>query len=111
MPLKAWDPKLAIAAVLALALASPSPKAEDAKPAAKAVEVPFELLGTKHMVVKAKLNGKGPFRLVFDLGSPVTLLGNDAARKSGVVDEKAPRSFLFAASGEAKVKIADRRRP
>src|SRR4051812_20880156 len=52
--------------------------AEKAKPAS----VPFEMLDSNHMVVKATINGKGPFRLVFDLGAPITLLGNRAAEVS-----------------------------
>ena len=55
------------------------------------------------MVVRAKINGKGPFRLIFDLGAPITLLSNRAGETSGVVEADAPRSFLFAMRGEAEV--------
>lgn len=105
--MKARRSKLAIPAALAFALAvvaAGSRAEDDPAPGPRKVDVPFELLGSKHMVVRAKLNGKGPFRLVFDLGSPVTLLGNDAARKAEVLKDDAPRSFLFAARGEAEVK-------
>ena len=34
---------------------------------AKAV-VPFSMLPSNHMVVQATINGKGPYRLIFDLG-------------------------------------------
>jgi len=82
---------------------APAALGDEATPPGKKVEVPFELTASKHMVVKATLNGEGPFRLVFDVGSPVTLLGNEAARKAGVIKDDAPRSFLFAARGEAEV--------
>src|SRR5207302_1178884 len=49
-----------------------------AAPARKAT-VRFEMLATNHMVVSAKLNGKGPFDLIFDVGAPITLLTNRAA--------------------------------
>lgn len=65
--------------------------------------VPFEMLPTNHMVVQARLNGKGPYRLVFDLGAPITLLSSKAAEASGAVGKNAPRSFLFGVRGEAKV--------
>jgi PDZ domain/Aspartyl protease len=68
--------------------------------AAKAV-VPFEMLPTNHMLVRARINDKGPYLLVFDLGAPITLLGNTVSEAAGVVKASAPRSFLFAMRGEA----------
>src|SRR5262245_14342455 len=59
------------------------PKAEAASPA-KAT-VPFSMLPSNHMLVRAMINGKGPYRLIFDLGAPITLLGNRASETSGVV--------------------------
>jgi len=61
------------------------------------------MLPSNHMLVKATINGKGPYRLIFDLGAPVTLLGNQAAEASGVVQADAPRSFLFSMRGEAEI--------
>ena len=89
---------LSLSAFGLLAIALPG-AADDAKPAT----VPFELLASNHMVVQAKLNGKGPYRLVFDLGAPITLLGNKAAEGSGVVKPDAPKSFLFGMRGEGTV--------
>jgi hypothetical protein len=105
---------MAVALVLALA-AVPVPGASRAQPpapaeaeaksktAAKKAVVPFELLASNHMVVRAKLNDKGPYRLIFDLGAPITLLSNRASETSGVVKKSAPRSILFAMRGEAEV--------
>ena len=73
-----------------------------AKPLAKAV-VPFSMLPSNHMVVQATINGKGPYRLIFDLGAPITLLGNEVSEATGVVKADAPRSFLFSMRGEAEV--------
>ena len=72
------------------------------KPGTKAV-VPFEMLPTNHMLVEARINDKGPFRLIFDLGAPITLLNNRASEAAGVVKPDAPRSFLFGMRGEAEV--------
>jgi hypothetical protein len=110
----------AMAVALALALAAvPGPGATRAQPPApaeaeaksktaaeakaKKAVVPFELLASNHMVVRAKLNDKGPYRLIFDLGAPITLLSNRASETSGVVKKSAPRSILFAMRGEAEV--------
>src|SRR5271165_4128840 len=65
------------------------------------VVVPFSMLPSNHMVVQATINGKGPHRLIFDLGAPITLLSNQVSEASGVVKADAPRSFLFSMRGEA----------
>jgi membrane-associated protease RseP (regulator of RpoE activity) len=65
--------------------------------------VPFEMLPTNHMLVEARINGKGPYHLIFDLGAPITLLSNRASEAAGVVKADAPRSFLFSMRGEAEV--------
>ena len=64
--------------------------ADEPKPAAT-VTVPFELIETKHMAVLIKLNGKGPYRVIFDTGAPVTVLNNRIARDSGVVPKNKPK--------------------
>lgn len=69
-----------------------------------AVVVPFKMLPSNHMVVEARLNGKGPYRFIFDLGAPVTLLNNQAAEASGAIDKKAPKSFLMGTRGEGKIR-------
>ena len=97
----------ALGLALAATLASPWAAAQDTpKPAAKAT-VPFEMLASNHMAVRAKINGKGPFRLIFDLGAPITLLSNRAGEESGAVKKDAPRSFLFAMRGEAEVRTLE----
>ena len=73
------------------------------------VSVPFELLKTKHIAVKIKVNGQGPYRVIFDTGAPVLLLNNKVARASGVLDKntRPPLFSLFGASGEAKIKTLE----
>jgi hypothetical protein len=51
---------------------------------AKAIVVPFELLPSRHFVVKVKLNGEGPFRMVLDTGAPLTLIDTATAKKAGL---------------------------
>jgi hypothetical protein len=87
---------------LSVALAPPQRAA-----APEATTVRFDMLPSNHMVVQAKINGKGPFRMIFDLGAPVCLLGNKAAEASGVVKADAPRMFLFAMRGEARAETIE----
>lgn len=87
---------------LFLALVPPALAGDDAPK-----RVPFRMLPSNHMVVEAKLNGEGPYRLIFDLGSPVTLLSNKAAVGSKAVDANVRKSFLFGARGEGKIKTLE----
>jgi hypothetical protein len=98
--------RLALPLVLALTTAL---VAQEPAPAAKTapVTIPFELVASNHMVVSAKINDKGPFRLIFDSGAPISLLGNKAAEESGAVDKKAPKSFLMGLRGEGVIKSLD----
>jgi hypothetical protein len=80
--------------------AAPPTKVEAGSPKAT---VPFSMLPSNHMLVRAMINGKGPYRLIFDLGAPITLLSNQASETSGVVKADAPKSFLFSMRGEAEV--------
>ena len=86
---------------------SPSAQAQDPAPAdaaqGKPASVPFELVASNHMVVRAKVNGHGPYRLVFDLGAPITLLGNKAGEESGALPKSAPKSFLMGMRGEGEI--------
>lgn len=91
---------------LATAWASDAPataKGLQEKTVAKKATIPFRMLSSNHMVVRVRLNGKGPFRLIFDLGAPITLLSNKAAEDSGTIKADAPRSFLFGMRGEAEI--------
>jgi membrane-associated protease RseP (regulator of RpoE activity) len=102
--------------LLALALfavglhAAPAQEAgvkKDAKapPQAKPVPVPFELLPSGHMAVQVKVNGKGPYRLIFDTGAPITLLNNKIAKEAGLLKGVTrPLFTLFGSMGEVKVK-------
>jgi membrane-associated protease RseP (regulator of RpoE activity) len=91
-------PCLALVGVTLLAAAGACRARDEATKAAGVV--PFEMLPSNHMLVVATLNGEGPFRLIFDLGSPVTLLSGKAAEASGAIPKDAPKAFLFGVRGE-----------
>ncbi|MCS6976055.1 MAG: aspartyl protease family protein [Gemmatales bacterium] len=64
------------------------------------VTVPMEVLKSKHIAVEIKVNGKGPYRVIFDTGSPVTLLGNRIATEAGLLSKEQARTpALFGARG------------
>lgn len=51
-------------------------------------EVPYLLTQTNHFVVRAIINGRGPFHLVVDTGAPGLFLGTEASKKAGITTEK-----------------------
>jgi hypothetical protein len=76
------------------------------KEPAKKIVVPFELIKTQHMVVNVKINGKGPYRLVFDTGAPDSLVNNRVAKDAGLYPKGfKPSPFaLFGSNGQMKIK-------
>jgi hypothetical protein len=82
----------------------------ETKPASKVkpVSVPFELLKSGHMAVNVKINGKGPYLLIFDTGAPMSLLSTKVAKDSGLLkDTKTQTMPGFGAVGEAKLKTLE----
>ena len=46
--------------------------------------MPYRLTAVKHIVVRAKINGKGPFNFILDTGAPALFIAPEAAKKAGV---------------------------
>jgi len=72
----------------------------------KSFAVPFETIKSQHMVVNVKINGKGPYRLIFDTGAPDSIVNNKDAQASGILskDSKGTGFALFGSRGQAKIK-------
>ena len=69
---------------LALALAAPLRADEPKKVGLKTYEVPYQLTKTLHILVRAKINGKGPFNFIVDTGAPLLYITTSAAKKIGL---------------------------
>jgi hypothetical protein len=73
-------------------------------PRSTPVTVPFELLKSKHIAVKIKINGKGPYRVIFDTGAPMTLINNRIAKDSGAMKKVLrPILPLWGAGGQVRL--------
>ena len=83
-----------LALVAAFALAGPA-RAEDPP---KPITVPFTMLPSRHIMVEASINGKGPYRLIFDTGAPLNLVSSKLAKAAGL---KAKGGGLFAGPATA----------
>lgn len=71
-----------VAGLLGLA---PPVRADDAKKLGpKRFEVPYRLTVPKHILVRAKINGKGPFNFILDTGAPALFVSTKVCKKLGV---------------------------
>jgi PDZ domain/Aspartyl protease len=62
--------------------------ADAPRPDAPSFEVPYRLTIPKHILVRAKLNGKGPFNFILDTGAPALFVSTKIADKVGVKSDK-----------------------
>lgn len=86
---------LLLAAVVG-AIAAPLPAADPppSRGEPKVHEIPYRLTDTKHVLVRAKLNGKGPFNFILDTGAPAVFIPKAIAKKIDLkLDEKGWGTF------------------
>src|SRR5690348_15641478 len=75
------------------------------KPVVQPIVVPFETLKSGHMAVKIKVNGKGPYRVIFDTGAPINLLNNKLAKEAELLKGTLTSTLPFMGTiAEVKVK-------
>jgi hypothetical protein len=65
--------------------------------------VPFEIIASKHMAVKITVNGKGPYRVIFDTGAPVSLLSGRVSKEAELSKGKEAFPPMFGMQGFFKV--------
>jgi hypothetical protein len=80
--------RLPAAALAVLCLAPPAWADQDRSPGTKAeaktYQVPYRLTNFNHVMVRAKINGKGPFNFIVDTGAPALFIAIPAAEQAGV---------------------------
>lgn len=70
--------------VLAPGVLADDPK----KPEAKTRQVPYRLTNTNHVLLRAKINGKGPYNFILDTGAPALFVSTAVCKKLGVKADK-----------------------
>jgi hypothetical protein len=80
------------AVLLALVLAAPAPADEPNKDA-KPQPVPYKLTDTQHVMVRVKINGKGPFNFIVDTGAPIMFVATPVGKKLGL--DADPKKFTI----------------
>jgi hypothetical protein len=73
-----------LAVLLLLGLAPGAWADESKKPETKNHQVPYRLTTTNHVLVRAKINGKGPYNFILDTGAPALFVSTGVSRKLGV---------------------------
>ncbi len=70
----------------AAALVALAPAFAAAPPARKldSFQVPYRLTDTKHVLVRVKINGKGPFNFILDTGAPALYVATAVCGKLGI---------------------------
>jgi hypothetical protein len=78
----------------------------DKKELAKPQAVKFELVPSGHFIVKVKLNGTGPYNLIFDTGAPSTLITPRIAKEAKLTKDAKDKPLipLFGMMGQVKIK-------
>ena len=70
--------------------AAPPTRARDPQ-IGRSFQVPYRLTETNHFLVRARINGKGPFNFLVDSGAPALFIATETARKIGL--KPAPDDF------------------
>jgi membrane-associated protease RseP (regulator of RpoE activity) len=70
-----------LGAGLVLACLPLTAQADNAKPAAKTFHVPYKQTQTQHILVRAKINGKGPFNFILDTGAPALFVSTAVGKQ------------------------------
>jgi hypothetical protein len=85
--------------------------AEDPKDKPAKYGIPYKLTDTKHVLVRAKINGKGPFNMILDTGAPAVFITKPVAKKAGVeVNDKGIGTFTaFEMEGSLKLETVKAR--
>src|SRR5438105_3860353 len=76
------------ALIAALSLTVPVFGEEKPKPDTKSYEVPYRLTVPKHVLVRAKINGKGPFNFILDTGAPALFVATKVCEKLGIPSDR-----------------------
>jgi hypothetical protein len=73
-----------LSAIALAALVAVSPVRADTPP----VLIPYRLTPTQHVLVRAKLNGKGPFNFILDTGAPAMIIPRKVAEQAGIKPDR-----------------------
>lgn len=68
---------------MAFPAAAQEPRGGDARPH----PVPYRLTNTQHVLVRVKINGKGPYNFIVDTGAPIMFIATPVGKKIGLATD------------------------
>jgi hypothetical protein len=76
--------------LLALVLFFPGPAQGGAKKTdvGKSYNVPYKLTDTGHVLVRTKINGKGPYNFIIDTGAPILIVNVKVGKELNLAEDK-----------------------
>ena len=69
---------------LALLVCVAPARSDEPKKPAQTYQIPFRLTDTLHVLVRAKINGQGPFNFIVDTGAPMLVVSTAVGKKLGL---------------------------
>lgn len=86
---------------------------QEAEPVPKSApatyRIPYQLLDTKHVLVRLKLNGAGPFNFIIDTGAPAVFVSTEAAKAANLEADGKGWATVTELEIEGGVKVAQHR--
>jgi hypothetical protein len=80
--------RVTLLALILVALAPPLRAGETRTTATTTYQVPYRLTSTNHVLVRVKINGKGPYHFILDTGAPALFVSTAVCRKLGIQPDK-----------------------
>jgi hypothetical protein len=80
--------RIAIVSLILLGLAPPLWAGETKTLTPTSYQVPYRLTSTNHVLVRVKINGKGPYHFIVDTGAPALFVSTAVCRKLGIEPDK-----------------------
>jgi hypothetical protein len=74
--------------LLAPALCADAPAASGTAKNRATLQIPYKLTDTQHVLVRAKINGRGPFNFIIDTGAPLLYVSTPVGKKLGLTPDK-----------------------
>jgi len=74
--------------LIVLCLVSPILADDGKKRESKSFQVPYRLTATQHVLVRAKINAKGPFNFILDTGAPALFISTAVGKKLNLNADK-----------------------
>jgi serine protease DegQ len=78
---------IAVLSVLLMETGAAPPDAAP-RPADTTYQIPYRLTETKHVMVRVKINGKGPYNLILDTGAPAMFVTKKVAKEAGLAPKE-----------------------